>query len=193
VADAEHHTRQSIRVRLDRAEPARIAAIIADLTRAGTQRLSQDGFPVERQIFQRAAAARYAGQSSEIEVALPDGDIPPMLIADLFAAEHEKTYGFRAPAGEPVELMGLSVMARGLPEQPRLPERIPPFAQPVPASRRAWFSGIGWVDTPVTDRAGLTGTVAGPLIVQEYDATCLVPKGMTARVDAFGNVRVEAE
>ena len=33
------------------------------------------------------------------------------------------------------------------------------------------------MDTPVTDRAGLLGTVAGPLIVQEYDATCLVPTG----------------
>ena len=47
------------------------------------------------------------------------------------------------------------------------------------------------METPVTDRAGLTGTVAGPLIVQEYDATCLVPKGMTARVDEFGNIRLE--
>ncbi len=87
--------------------------------------------------------------------------------------------------------MGLSVMARGTPDQPRLPDRITPFAQPVPASRRAWFQGQGWVDTPVTDRAGLTGSVAGPLIVQEYDATCLVPRGMTARVDDFGNIRIE--
>jgi N-methylhydantoinase A len=48
------------------------------------------------------------------------------------------------------------------------------------------------VETRVTDRAGLVGTVAGPLIVQEYDATCLVPKGMTGRVDDFGNIRLEA-
>jgi N-methylhydantoinase A len=191
VADAEHHARQSIRVRLDQADPDRIDRIIADLTMAGMQRLTRDGFPVNRQIFQRAAATRYAGQSSEIEVALPDGPIAPATIAVLFADEHEKTYGFRAPEGEHVELMGLSVMARGLPDRPRLPDRIPAFAQAVPARRRAWFPGDGWVDTRVTDRAGLIGTVAGPLIVQEYDATCLVPKGMTARVDDFGNIRLE--
>jgi len=191
VADAEHHSRQSIRVRLDRADPDRIRQIIADLTQAGTQRLMRDGFPAEGQTFQRAAAARYAGQSSEIEVALPEGDIPPALIAGLFAQEHEKTYGFRAPEGEPVELMGLSVMARGLPDRPRLPNRIPPFAQPVPASRRAWFPDEGWVETPVTDRAGLAGRMAGPLIVQEYDATCLVPRNTSARVDDFGNIRLE--
>jgi N-methylhydantoinase A len=191
VADAEHHGRQSIRVRLDQADPDRINRIIADLTEAGTQRLTRDGFAAERQIFQRAASVRYAGQSSEIEVALPNGIIAPATIAALFGDEHEKTYGFRAPAGEHVELMGLSVMARGLPEQPRLPNRIPPFAQAVPAHRRTWFPGDGWSDTPVTDRASLTGTVPGPLIVQEYDATCLVPKGMSAQVDDFGNIRLE--
>ncbi len=89
-------------------------------------------------------------------------------------------------------MIGLSVMARGLPEQPRLPSRIPPFARRGPATRRAWFPAQGWVDTPVTDRAGLTATTAGPLIIQEYDATCLVPNGMTARVDDFGNIRLEA-
>jgi N-methylhydantoinase A len=191
VADAEHHGRQSIRVRLDVADPARIQEIIAALTEAGAARLGRDGFAAERQVFQHAASVRYVGQSSEIEVGLPEGALTPGLIAELFGAEHERTYGFRAPDGEAVELMGLSVMARGLPETPRLPARIPPFAQAVPGSRLAWFPGDGWVETPVTDRAGLVGTVAGPLIVQEYDATCLVPKGMSARVDDFGNIRVE--
>jgi N-methylhydantoinase A len=193
VADAEHHGRQSIRVRLDVADPARVNEIVTALTEAGAHRLRHDGFNAERQTFHRAASARYAGQSSEIEVALPDGDISPALIGALFAEEHERTHGFRAPDGEPVELIGLSVMARGLPEQPRLPGRIPPSVQAVPASRLAWFPGEGWVETPVTDRAGLTETVAGPLIVQEYDATCLVPKGMNAWVDDFGNIRLDRE
>jgi N-methylhydantoinase A len=191
VADAEHHARHSIRVRLDHADPARIDQILADLAATGTNRLRRDGFAPHRQIFQRSAFARYAGQSSEIEVPLPDVTISPGLIAALFAAEHEKTYGFRAPDTEPVELMGLSVMARGLPDTPRLPARIPPFGQPTPTVRRAWFPHDGWVDTPVTDRAGLTSPRQGPLIIQEYDATCLVPKGATAQLDAFGNIRMD--
>jgi N-methylhydantoinase A len=107
--------------------------------------------------------------------------------------EHERTYGFRAPASEPVELMGLSVITRGLPAHPRLPERIPPFAASVPATRRAWFPHGGWTETPVVDRAGLAkGPRVGPLIVQEYDATCLVPDGFRASVDSFGNIAMEA-
>jgi N-methylhydantoinase A len=190
VADAEHHARQSIRARLDQADPGRITGILADLTKSGADRLTRDGIPVGRQTYQCAAFARYLGQSSEIEVGLPDGDITPAIIAHLFAQEHEKTYGFRAPEEEPVELIGLSVMARGLPDRPRLPQRVPPKSQTVPASRKAWFPSTGWIDTPVTDRANLAGTIQGPLIVQEYDATCLVPNGMSATVDDFGNIRL---
>jgi len=191
VADTEHHATQSLRMRLDAASPDRIAAVLSELAAAGAHRLERDGFPAERRLVRRAASARYVGQSSEIEVPLPDGPVDPALITELFGWEHERTYGFRAPAEEPVELMGLSVMARGLPDQPRLPERIPPLAAAVPPNRMAWFPGDGWIETPVTDRDGLAKAARpGPLIVQEYDATCLVPRGMVARVDGFGNIRL---
>jgi N-methylhydantoinase A len=90
-----------------------------------------------------------------------------------------------------VEIVGLSVMARGVPEHPRLPDRVPPAATPVPARRHAWFPDAGWIDMPVTDRAGLAKEPrSGPLNIQEYDATCLVPRGWRAEVDAFGNVQM---
>ena len=189
VADTEHHASQSLRVRLDAAEPARIEAVLQALAEAGAAQLTRDGFSPDRQSFSRFAQARYLGQSSEIEVPLPDGPISAGEVAALFGAQHEQIYGFRAPAQEPVELIGLSGMARGLPERPRLPDRIPPLSAEVPSARPAWFPGDGWIDTPVVDRAGL-GAVArnGPFIVQEYDATCLVPRGACARLDEFGNV-----
>lgn len=192
VADTEHHARQSLRMRLDRGDGARITAVLAELEAAGHDRLTRDGFPVDRHQVTRAALARYVGQSSEIDVPLPDGPLSPAAIADGFGREHERTYGFRAPAEEPVELIGLSVVTRGLPDRPRLPGRIPPATSPVPAERQAWFPGIGWTTTPVIDRAGLAaGGRVGPLIVQEYDATCLVPVGVTATVDGFGAIRLD--
>jgi N-methylhydantoinase A len=191
VADTEHHASQSLRTRLDQAEPERFAAVLAALEQAGAQRLARDGFPPDRRSVRYAALARYVGQSSEIEVPLPVAPAA-VLLAELparFGAEHERVYGFRAPPQEPVELTGLSVIARGMPDQPRLPPRIPPVSGNVPASRRAWFGAAGWVDTKVVDRAALASApLEGPLIVQEYDATCLVPPGARAAVDAFGNV-----
>ena len=190
VADAEHHMSQSLRTRLGPADTARIKAVLETLSAVGAERLERDGFPPERQEFRCAALARYVGQSSEIEVRLPAG-VPLTGLAGLFADEHERTYGFRAPADEPVELVGLSVIARGIAERARLPERIPPSAAPAPLRRRAWFPDTGWIDTPVTDRLGLARAPrSGPLIVQEYDATCLVPYGLDAALDSFGNLRL---
>jgi N-methylhydantoinase A len=190
VADAEHHASQSLRMRLDTADATRIASVLEDLTAAGAQRLARDGFPPDRRAFRRAALARYVGQSSEIEVPLGAGDALAGF-AELFGAAHERNYGFRAPDDEPVELMGLSVMARGIPERPRLPDSIPPVATEVPAHRLAWFPDAGWMETAIVDRAGLAGSArSGPLIVQEYDATCLVPKDWTGSVDEFGNIRL---
>jgi N-methylhydantoinase A len=189
VADTEHHASQSLRVRLNAADPARIASVLSTLHDAGVDRLTRDGFAPDRQSFRRAAQARYLGQSSEIEVPLPNGDVSPAAIASLFGAEHERIYGFRAPPEEQVELIGLTTMARGLPERPRLPDRIPPLAASVPSTRRAWFAGDGWIDIPIVDRAGLDSQPReGPFIVQEYDATCLVPRGARAWIDGFGNI-----
>jgi N-methylhydantoinase A len=193
VADAEHHATRSLRTRLDEADPAQVRSVLDGLLQAGADRLMRDGFPRERQVFRRAVLARYLGQSSEIEVPIPDGDFLASF-AELFGREHERNYGFRAPADEPVELMGFSVIARGVSERPRLPESIPPATTTTPAKRRAWFPDDGWIDTPVMTRAQLATTPRpGPLIVQEYDATCLVPRGTTAALDAFGNIRMRLD
>ena len=79
VADAEHHATRSLRMRIDEADHARIAAVLHELVAVGTERLTRDGFPPKRQQFRLAAQARYVGQSSEIEVRLPDEGFPPAL------------------------------------------------------------------------------------------------------------------
>ncbi|MFO1061377.1 MAG: hypothetical protein U1E53_30965 [Dongiaceae bacterium] len=41
------------------------------------------------------------------------------------------------------------------------------------------------------DRAALAaGPRRGPLIVEEYDATCVVPPDAVARLDALGNIEI---
>ena len=189
LADTEHHGGRSLRIRTP--DAGALGAELAGLVAEGQARLEADGFPPERREMRLSARVRYAGQSSELSVPLPPGDAAAVLAAlpEVFAAEHRLSYGFRAPPGEPIEVMGLSLIARGIPASPRLPERIAPAASATPGSRRAWFPGHEWIDVPVTDRAELAqGARQGPLIVQEYDATCIVPPGATAAVDCFGNI-----
>ena len=197
VAESEHHATRSLRMLVEQADPGTLQAALDQLAAEGAARLAEDGFPPERHVFQRAAMARYLGQSSETAVALPDGGAAELLRAlpELFGAEHARTYGFRAPPEEPVELVAVSVTARGLPDRPRLPDAVPPAVPParceVPAGRHAWFPGAGWMEIPVLDRESVAGQKRrGPLIVQEYDATCLVPEGAAVTVDGFGNLRV---
>jgi N-methylhydantoinase A len=60
-------------------------------------------------------------------------------------------------------------------------------------TRRAYYGRErGMLATPVLARADL-GSVArpGPLLVDEYDATTLIPPGATARLDAHGNILIE--
>jgi len=57
-------------------------------------------------------------------------------------------------------------------------------------TRVAYFgTQHGSVQTPVLARSGLREAPrAGPLIIEEYDATCVVQPGWRAALDAFGNI-----
>ena len=110
-------------------------------------------------------------------------------LEEAFHAEHERTYGHRAGEEEPVELVGIQIVG-----QAATGERQVAAAQPGGAdergSRSCWF-GDGWIDTPVIGRGALRTARPGPCIVEEYDATCVVPPGATASLDAYGNIIVE--
>ena len=58
--------------------------------------------------------------------------------------------------------------------------------------RSAYFGGVfGWIETTVLRRSDLIARRAGPLIIEEYDATCLVPPGAQCHLDAGGNIVIE--
>ncbi len=94
---------------------------------------------------------------------------------------------------EPVELVSLEVVGRGIPAVPRAASAAaaslaPDIAIAAP-TRRAYFGPRqGWREARVINRSTLATPHPGPCIVEEYDATCLVPPGWTARLDEFGNI-----
>jgi N-methylhydantoinase A len=145
----------------------------------------------------RLASLHYQGQTFDLTVPVPDGPIGPGTIARLeeaFGQEHERTYGHRAGPEEPVELTEIRVVARGIPERPVTPQ-VPSYAsaRPAPPARRAAYFGpdVGWRDTPVIDRPALTTPREGPCIVEEYDATCVIPPGTRGSLDRAGSILIE--
>jgi len=195
ASDVEVHLSRSWR-RLTRGlDAASLEHAAATLEADARGRLAAQGFPEVRIAAQRAATLRYQGQSFELQVLFAAGDGPAVL-EERFGAEHERTYGHRAGAGEPVEIVALQVVGRGLPERPRMPDRLAPQSAMTArgeTSRPAYFGRAhGWLETAVIARAALSATPRpGPVIVEEYDCTCLVPPGASASLDGFGNIIID--
>jgi N-methylhydantoinase A len=60
--------------------------------------------------------------------------------------------------------------------------------------RDVWFQEIGgFVSCPLYDREKLAAgnRIAGPAIVEQMDATTLIPPGATATVDSYANLILE--
>ena len=98
-----------------------------------------------------------------------------------------------------MEIVNLRIRARGLSDEPFSPDdlfhadqhdvtRVPG----IDTSRNAYFGkDHGWIDTPVYPRSQIRSSPTnGPLIIEEYDATIVVPPEASAHVDAANNVRI---
>jgi N-methylhydantoinase A len=58
-------------------------------------------------------------------------------------------------------------------------------------SRAAYFGPQeGWLDTPVLSRGDLATPREGPCIIEEYDATCVIPPGARASLDPRGSILI---
>jgi N-methylhydantoinase A len=155
--------------------------------------------PAERRLS-RTVDMRYHGQNYELSVAVPDGPISPAtmrLLAAGFAAVHRQRYGFAAD-GDPVQLVTLRVEATGTVRKAELlayPEAGPDASGAIVHRRPVWLAETrDFVVTPIYARDSLRpgNRFAGPAIVEQMDATTLVPPGTTARVDAYLNLILEA-
>jgi N-methylhydantoinase A len=197
-ADVEHHYSRTVQRVLRDMEPAALTGVWRELEEQARQQLARDGFNDSQMRFRRAANMHYKGQIFELTVAAPDGEFDKNRIAELedaFGVEHERTYGHRAGPEEPVELVNAQLVGVAIPDRPRIPERTEidsrGSSDPLPP-RQAYFGPEhGWIETPVLRRADLSNVRKGPCIIEEYDATSLVPIDGTARLDELGNILID--
>jgi N-methylhydantoinase A len=195
-ADVEHHYARTFRQLLRGANLAAIETAWNALAEQARAQLAAEGFFDASARLKRSAALHYKGQTYELTVPVPEGALDDDMVAYLeeaFGQEHERTYGHRAGPEEPVELVAIQLVGSGLRADGGVPQRVTPSrAEPdASAPRRAYFGPHGWIETPVLRRSDLAKARTGPLIVEEYDATGLVPPGARAALDDAGNIVVE--
>jgi N-methylhydantoinase A len=153
---------------------------------------------------------RFRGQASEVRIAI---DPPPLPLAmepiarpedgsmiqrlcAAFASEHERLYGHGSDPENPVEVIAVRLVGRAIVTTPGSDQQATPFQLVQPTStairqtsRLAYFGErTGLIATPVITRRDLVGEVAGPLLIDEYDSTTVVPPGVFVRRDEQGNV-----
>jgi len=159
--------------------------------------MEQEKRASETVAIRRFAELRYAGQAYELTIPVGEKDRMADVVAN-FHEEHRRTYGHGSDA-DPVDIVSIRVYARVVTSDATFDyERLSTSPQSNGAhakggSRKAYFGrDVGFIDTPVIPRGALTQTWrAGPLIIEEYDATCVVPHDARARLDALGNIEIE--
>ena len=90
-------------------------------------------------------------------------------------------YGVRGQPGSPVEVRAVRLAALGATAVPPSFDVADALVPDRHATRRMWLGGEA-ADVPVRSRASIGADAeAGPLLVDEYDTTVVVPDGWTVR------------
>jgi N-methylhydantoinase A len=196
----------------DRRSDALLRRAFRQMEREARAALRREGFRETQQRIEHRVAARYKGQSFELEIEWAgigfDGEFdgeeamgtsrrtPLAALVESFHDAHQRRYGY-AERASVVEIVTARVRAVGVVEKLKeaKPSRVRLDAETVSPSQRA--------KVYLTDgRARVIGVYArdalkagarlrSPCIVGEYSSTTLVPAGARAHIDRHGNLIIE--
>jgi N-methylhydantoinase A len=193
AAPIEQHGARSVLCSTSPDNADRIGSAYRRLRDDVTARLVAEGLDPEKVSFSTSADLRYRGQSAELTVPFDDRSIHASSLGALeeaFEAEFERTFGHRSgsKAFDFVTARVVATVARSNPPSSAWAEIEAPAGR-TPA-RPAYFGPEhGFVDTPVIGRHELGDEAQpGPLLIQEYDTTVVVPPDFSASLDRGGNI-----
>jgi N-methylhydantoinase A len=189
TTDLKRDASRTIVRRLDDLDVHEVESTFADLERAGAAELRREGVADDAIEFVRQIDLRYVGQSYELTIPAGDG------LVERFHDEHDRTYGFSAPA-EPVECVSLRLTSVGRIAKPPLRRAAAGTPAEPKEHRNVYFAeAAGYVECPIYDRYALPAgaTLPGPVVIEEFDSTTVVHPGFGVQVDDVGNLIIEKE
>jgi N-methylhydantoinase A len=149
--------------------------------------------------FARELDLRYTGQGYELRTPL-DGLFDDALTTDSLRAarerfdeRHAQIHGHAAKE-RPVEIVSYRLRVRvAVPKYKPRAHAAPPAPRPaadaVKGRRRASFNGtITKAALYERDRLDIGASIAGPAIVEQFDATTVIPSGWRGQVDGYRNL-----
>ena len=192
--DMEHHYVRTFKQRLDNLDSGALLSMFSRLEAEGAAALISEGFTDAFHRFERLVDLRYAGANSELTLAFPENTSYSQL-REHFSVMHEQLYGYRSD-GEVIETMNVRVIARAPTGTSQVPERLSlGDDQPCTGSRAVYFGPeFGTLSTPICMRSSLDAQWrSGPLLIEEFDSTTVVPPDGRARRIAWDTIEIELE
>ena len=185
---------------MDQVAPAHAEAIFVELEDRARAELKEEGLDPADAHFHREFDLRYTGQGYELRVSLDgigDGALDTAAMGaarDRFDERHAQIHGHAAKE-KPVEVVSYRVRVRvDVPKyQPTPVEAAADAAVPADAgkgTRTIYFDGASAVETSIFERSKLPAgaRLDGPVVVEQLDATTVVPAGWSVSVDQDMNL-----
>jgi N-methylhydantoinase A len=168
-----------------------VTGLYEAMERDATETLMRDGIARGRVRLVREADVRYAGQSMEVRVPAPAGEINNTFVAaliDAFHAAHLRTFGYNYAGRQKVELVNFCVSGFGVIERPALPVLAETGGVSQPKATRPVYFADTFKDTPIYDRASLPPghRLTGPAVIEEFGSTTVVYPDQHVDVNPHG-------
>jgi N-methylhydantoinase A len=157
-------------------------------------RFAAEGYEANQVALNWNVDVRFQGQASEIRLRLGEEKVTESGLRQLQAAfeeEHERLYGHRSDPDNPVQVVAVRLIGRAAaPDVTSRPPAEGMLDRTLGSGQRLAYFGPSWgsIETPVVLRSALAPGMEGPLLVDEYDSTTVVPPGMRAELDELGSI-----
>jgi len=165
--------------------------------------LAAEGMDRAKAWFERELDMRYSGQGYELRIAIEtttDGWLTPTSLAEArarFDTRHAQIHG-HAAKDRPIEVVSYRLRLRVavpkyVPREEARPASPPPASAARKGERLIYFDGRSATPALVyeRDRLAVGATIEGAAIIEQFDATTIVPPGWSGRVDERQNLVLE--
>lgn len=201
VGDIKHDFVQSCLRPTQEIDTGEVETILEQFQQAGAALLASEHVAETEREYLPLVDMRFQGQSHELTIPMPtcDRQNRESWISHLhatFCQEHQRVYGF-SDQREQSEMVNVRLTAVGhirRPSPPALIDTGPDAFKAVTTRRDVYFTETGGaIECRIFDRELLSAgnRISGPAIIEEYDATTVIPPDFRALVDPKGNLLLE--
>ncbi|WP_042355524.1 hydantoinase/oxoprolinase family protein [Bacillus rubiinfantis] len=190
LVDVRHDLTKTFVKKFNLVTPEELDAEFSAMEEEAEKLLEEEGVAKETSTQMRYIEMRYSGQWRALTIPISSKNQSLAETLEAFHQEHEREYAF-SDRNQPVEVYGLQLTAIGTVPKPEFPKYGPSgkLEDALKEVRDVYFES-GFIPTNVYDREKIpvSAEIQGPAIVEQLDATTVIPPEFTAVVDEYRNI-----